>query len=235
MQNRVIYNNDGSNMTFRSYVSKVFVYVALGLLVSGVFSFIIGTNVQVLSFMLSFGIVGVFLPLILEIVIAIYFSKRLMTMSKQTAYICYFLYSALTGISFSYIFMVYSGADIMFAFASTTVLFVCMSILGRNTSLDLTKASNYLFYGLLGIIISTLLNMLLFKSSTFDLIISYAAVIIFLVLIAYDMQKLRDLYNHGMSDGELYEKLLIFGSFQLYLDFINLFIRILQIFSRRRD
>lgn len=232
MQNKVIFNNDGTNMTFRSYVSKVFMYVALGLLVSGVFSFVIASRIEILF---SFGLIGVFLPMILEIVVAIYFTSKLMTMSKQTAYICYFLYSVLTGISLSTIFVVYSSANILFAFASTTVLFICMAVLGNNTALDLTRASSYLSFGLIGIIIATVLNMLIFKSSTLDLIVSYIAIIIFLVLIAYDMQKLRNLYNSGMSDGDLYDKLLIFGSFQLYLDFINLFLRILQVFSRRRD
>lgn len=232
MQNKVIFNNDGTNMTFRSYVSKVFVYVALGLLISGVFSFVIASRIEILF---SFGLIGVFLPMILEIVIAVYFTSKLMTMSKQTAYICYFLYSVLTGISLSTIFVVYSIGNIMFAFASTSVLFVCMAVLGNNTAFDLTKASSYLSFGLIGIIIATLLNLLIFKSSSLDLIISYIATIIFLVLIAYDMQKLRNLYNNGMSDGDLYDKLLIFGSFQLYLDFINLFLRILQVFSRRKD
>ena len=236
MQNKVIYDNNGSNLTFQSYMSKVFAIVGLGLLVSGVVAFAIGMNyITVLNFLGAFGILGVFLPIILEFVVVIYFSRRLMTMSKQTAYICFFLYSLLTGISFAYIFAVYSIGNIAFAFASTTMLFICMSILGKNTSLDLSKASSYLFYGLLGIIISSLLNVLIFKSSTMDLIISYVAVIIFLVLIAYDMQRLRTLYDQGMYDSELNEKLLIFGSFQLYLDFINLFIRILQIFSRRRN
>lgn len=235
MQNKVIFNNDGTNMTFRSYVSKVFVYVALGLLVSGVFSFIIGTNEQILYFIYSIPIFGVFFPMIVEIAIAIYFSRRLITMSKQTAYVCYFLYSILTGVSLASIFSIYRSTEIMFAFASTAVLFICMSILGRNTNLDLTKASSYLSFGLIGIIIATALNLFIFKSSSLDLIISYIAIIIFLVLIAYDMQKLRNLYNSGMSDGDLYDKLLIFGSFQLYLDFVNLFLQILRVFSKRRD
>lgn len=235
MQNKIIYNNNGTDMTFKSYMSKVFIYVALGLLLSGLCAFIIGMNYNIIIDTLGvFGVLGIFLPIILEFVVAIYFSSKLMTMSKQTAYICFFLYSILTGISFSYIFVIYSIGNITFAFASTTMLFICMSIIGNNTKLDLTKASSYLFYGLLGIIISSLLNVLIFKSSTMDLFISYAAVIIFLVLIAYDMQRLRNLYNQGLSDNDLYEKLLIFGSFQLYLDFINLFIRILQIFSRRK-
>lgn len=226
MQNRVIFNND-YNMTFKAYVSKVCASVASGLLVSGVVAYFAR------NLIFLFGGAGVFLPLIIELIIAIYFSRRLMTMSKTTAYVCFYLYSFLTGLSLSNIFLVYSGADLTFAFVSTTMLFICMSIIGNNTSLDLTKFSSYLFFGLIGIIIATILNFFI-KSSAMDLIISYVAVIIFLVLIAYDMQMLRNLYNNGLSDGELYDKLLIFGAFQLYLDFINLFLRILQIFSNRK-
>lgn len=232
MQNKVIYDNSGINLSFKSYVSKVFGFVALGLLISGVISYFTATNFQVLAFIL--GPLGTIILVIAELGIAIFFSARLMSMNKRTAYICYFLYSILTGLSLSFIFAAYDIKSITFAFVSTTVLFICMAILGHNTNLDLTKASSYLFGGLISIIISTLLNVLIFKSSTFDLIISYVAVIIFLVLIAYHMQKLRNLYNAGLNDGELYEKLLILGSFQLYLDFINLFLQILSIFSRRR-
>ena len=226
MQNRVIYNND-YNMTFKAYVSKVYASVASGLLVSGVVAYFARNLIY------SFGTIGIFLPLIIELIIAIYFSRRLMTMSKTSAYVCFYLYSILTGLSLSYIFLVYSDADLTFAFVSTTILFICMSIIGNNTNLDLTKFSSYLFYGLIGIIIATILNFFL-RSGALNLIVSYIAVIIFLVLIAYDMQMLRNLYNNGLNDGELYDKLLIFGAFQLYLDFINLFLRILQIFSNRR-
>ena len=235
MQNKVIYDNSGLNLSFKSYMTKVFVYVSLGLLVSTLVSFLVALNLETVFGVLgSFGTLGFLLPAILEIVVAIYFSSRLMSMKKSTAYICYFLYAVLTGLTFSTIFFSFTLSDITFAFVSTTVLFICMAVLGNNTNIDLTRASGYLSIGLISIIISTLLNMLIFKSSTFDLIISYVAVIIFLVLIAYDMQKLRNLYNAGLNDGALYEKLLIFGSFQLYLDFINLFLRILSIFSRRR-
>ena len=234
MQNRFIYNND-VNMTFRSYISKVFLFVAAGLLVSTLFALLVGRYFLVLIYALgSFGTLGLFLPIILELVVAIYFSRRLLTMKKTTAYICYFLYSALTGLSLSFILMLYDIQSIGFAFASTTLLFVCMSIIGHTTKIDLSRFTNYLFFGLLGIIIVTLLNSFIFKSAGLDLFVSYIAVIIFLVLIAFDMQRLRYLYNEGLADGELYEKLLIYGSFQLYLDFINLFLRLLDIFSRRR-
>ena len=234
MQNRVIYNNNGTDLSFKSYLSKVFIFIALGLLVSAGISFLVGSNYEIIFTVLKgYGTIAIFLPAILELVVAIYFSARLMTMSKQTAYLCYFLYAVLTGLSFSYIFAIYEFGEITFAFVSTTVLFICMAIVGNNTNVNLSRFSGYLFGGLLAIIISTLLNVFLFKSSTADLLISYAAIIIFLVLIAYDMQRLRDLYNSGLNDSELYEKLLIFGSFQLYLDFINVFLRVLQVFSRR--
>lgn len=236
MQNKFVFNNNSANMTFSSYMSKVFIYVALGLLVSGGISYLIGNNTQLLITILStFGGYSLFIIAIAEIAVAIFFSSKLMTMSKSTAYICYFLYAALTGLTFSTIFAIYSIVNITMAFISTTGLFICMAVFGNSTSLNLSKASSYLSFGLIGIIIATLLNTLIFKSSTADLLISYVAIIIFLVLIAYDTQKLRSLYNSGLSDGDLYEKLLIFGSFQLYLDFINIFLRLLQIFSRRRD
>ena len=235
MQNKVIYDNSGLNLSFKSYMTKVFVYVSLGLLVSTLVSFLVALNLETVFGVLgSFGTFGLLLPAILEIVVAIYFSSKLMSMKKSTAYICYFLYAVLTGLSFSTIFIIYAASDITYAFISTTVLFICMAVFGHNTSFDFSKTSSYLSAGLVAIIISTLINALIFKSSAFDLIISYVAIVIFLILIAYDTQMLRNLYNAGLSNGDLYEKLMIFGSFQLYLDFINIFLRLLQIFSRRR-
>lgn len=234
MQSKFIYNTD-VNMTFKLYVSKVFLYVAAGLLVSAIAAFFLGP--LFLVFAVQLGGIGAFLlyvPIILELAVAFYFSGRLLMMKKSTAYICYFLYSTLTGITLSFILLQYSIQTTAFAFGSTALLFICMAIIGLTTNIDLSKTRNYISFGLMGIIIASLINMFI-GSSTADLIISYVAVIIFLVLIAFDMQNLRYLYNEGLTSSDLYSKLLIYGSFQLYLDFINIFLRLLRIFSRRND
>ena len=92
-----------------------------------------------------------------------------------------------------------------------------------------------IFPALIGLVLMSLLNVFFFRNDVIQWIINYAGIIIFLFLIAYDMQRLRDLYQQSFEDGELGEKLMIYGAFQLYLDFINLFIRLLEILGKKKD
>ena len=131
--------------------------------------------------------------------------------------------------------MVYDGPTLAIAFCSTAVVFACMAIIGHTTKMDLTKFAPYLFAGLIAILVTTLLNNLFFRSEGLYLGINYLGIIIFLGLIAYDMQNLRRIYLSGLNDYELSAKISIYGAFELYLDFINLFIRILSLMSRSND
>lgn len=220
-----------SNLTFKEYLSKTFLLVACGLAISTLLGFLVSNNLQ-----LFFGLVGrgYILLVIAELAIVIYFSSRIMKMSKTAAYACFFAYSILNGINLSAIFAVYDFGSIVYALGMTTVLFVCMSIIGHTTNVDLTKFSSLIFVGLIVIIIGGLINFLL-RSSLFDWILSCFGVVLFLGLTAYDMQKIRHIYNETFSDSELSSKMIVYGALELYLDFINIFIRILSIFGRRKN
>lgn len=155
-------------------------------------------------------------------------------MSLSAAWTCYIMYSALLGISLSSIFWTYDLGSIVWAFGTTAILFGCMSFIGHTTKMDLSKFSTIFMAGLLAIIISSLLNMFI-RSATLDRMTTILGVVIFLGLIAYDMQMLRRYYELGNRDFSMQNKVMIYGAFQLYLDFVNLFLRILQYFGRRRD
>ena len=219
--------------TFRDYLNKTYIVLALGLLVSTFFA--IAGNFLIGVLPTSVIAVASIAFLLLELGTAMFFGMRLMKMEKTTAWICYFLYSALTGLSLSYIFTAYTASSVVLAFGAATIVFVSMAIIGYTTKIDLRKFGTLFLAGLIASIIMTLLNALLIHSDALSMGICYLGIIIFLGLIAYDMQRLRDLYNAGLADPALGEKLMVYGSFQLYLDFINLFIRILRIFGRRRD
>ncbi len=222
-----------SYTTFRDYLNKTYVVLALGLLVSTLFA--VAGNFLIGVLPTSLIAIASIVFLVLELGTAIFFGTRLMKMEKTTAWICYFLYSALTGLSLSYIFTAYTTSSVVLAFGAAAVVFVSMAVIGYTTKIDLRRFGTLFLAGLIASIVMTLLNAFLIHSDVLSMGICYLGIIIFLGLIAYDMQRLRDLYNEGLADPTLGEKLLVYGSFQLYLDFINLFIRILQIFGKRRD
>ena len=225
------YTYSESRDTFRTFLTKTFTTMSLGLIVSGLVAFIIAYMFPTLS-------VNFFVFLIVafaQVGVTLYFTSHLLSMSASKARLCFVVYSVLTGVTFSTLFLVYDLGSIAMAFTMTAVVFICMSIIGHTTKMDLTKFTPYFIAGLVAILISTLLNNLLFHSYAMNNIINYLAIIIFLGLIAYDMQTLRQLYTNTMDDEELNAKLSIYGAFQLYLDFINLFVRILAIFGNSRS
>ena len=110
-----------------------------------------------------------------------------------------------------------------------------MAVIGYTTNTDLSKFGSYFVVGLFAIIIATVINGLFIHSAGIDMFITYGAIIVFLGLVAYDMQKLRTFYASSIYDDEMSTKMALFGAFELYLDFINLFIYILRIFGRRNN
>ncbi len=219
--------------TFRDFLNKTYLVLCLGLILSAAFAYL--GSVLILVLPSTVTIVAVVIALIAELVVAFTFTGRLMTMSRNTAWICYLLYSALTGISLSFVIMSYTASSVIQAFLSAAVLFACMAMIGYTTKLDLSRFGTMFLAGLVATLITSLLNIFLLHSSTVSLGLCYFGIILFLGLIAYDMQRLKDLYQQGIYDSVIGEKLLIYGAFQLYLDFINLFLRLLRLFGRRRD
>lgn len=229
--NNNVYTSQG--LTFNEYLTKVFTSVAVGLGITALASFLMNIIFPNLLYS-GVGSAIVIGACVLELVVNIYFAARLTKMSKQSAWICYILYSALTGISFSSLFAYYSLGSVVIAFGVTCIMFVVMAIIGHTTKTDLSKFNGLILPALIGLIIASIINIFV-ASTMLDWIINYAGIIIFLFLIAYDMQKLRYYYQEGLSNPSIEENIMIYGAFGLYLDFINLFIRLLQIFGKRRD
>lgn len=226
-----------NGLTFNEYLRKVFSTVAIGVGITAVISF--GISHFFMEMLLTkFG--DLFPKIALgcmvgEFAVAIFFGVRLKKMSKASAWICYILYSIFTGVSLSFVLYAYTETSVWITFVVSCVMFATLSIIGHNTKVDLSKFSGIILPGLLAIIIVSILNVLLFKSDFIQWGINYVGIVLFLFLIAYDMQKLRDLYAVGFQDGDLGEKYMIYGAFQLYLDFINLFIRLLEIFGKAKS
>ena len=233
--NQNTFDTSSRSITFRDYLTKVYSTVAIGVAISGVIAFFLGRNINVLYSVMGEGLfMFVLVACGLELAVGLFFSLKFSKMSKNTAWVCYILYSVLTGISLSSLISVYTDASVFMAFFATTVMFVCMVVIGHTTRIDLSSISGLLFAGLIGILVTGVINLFL-HSAMIDYVITVVGVLVFLGLTAYDMQKLRAFYENSQYDSELSDKIMVYGAFQLYLDFINLFIRILQLFGKRDD
>jgi FtsH-binding integral membrane protein len=157
-------------------------------------------------------------------------------MSATTAGLMFFVYAAVNGFTLSLIFLVYNLGAIGAAFLTTAGLFGAMTIVGLTTQIDLTKYSTYFMMAIIGLVIAMVVNIFL-RSSGFDLLISFAGVIIFTALTAYDTQKIKNMASDPTIDAgsDAAMKLSILGALTLYLDFINLFLFLLRLFGGRRD
>src|SRR5699024_7187838 len=182
---------------------------------------------QLMIQVLALGI----LPIaIIEIVIALVLGIRLAKMHPLTMKILYVIYSILTGVTFSVIFVAFEVSSLISIFIITAIIFALLAFYGYTTKRDLTKIGTIALIALLGIIIGGILNIFIFKSTMFDTVLTMLGVLIFIAYIAYDVNKVKQLM---LAIGE--EKAAVYGAFQLYLDFINLFIRLLELFGKRRD
>lgn len=207
--------------------SKVFLWMFLGLLVTFITGIYVSTNENILIFLFQNN--GFIFAIIAEFITVIFLTARIRKMSPTTARISFLLYSFLTGLTFSSIFLVYELSSIMLIFLVASLLFGVFALIGNYTSLDLTKLGTFLLMMLFGVIICVLINIFL-DNSTFDIIISSISVIVFLGYTAYDMQKVKLLEDEMDEDN-----LAIYGALQLYLDFINILLDLLRLFGKSRD
>lgn len=207
--------------------SKIYLWLFIGLLVTFITGAYTATNEDALSVIFNNGYYWIFV--ILELGLAIFLAARIHKMQPTTARICYLLYSFITGLTFASLFVVYKLESIILVFAITSVLFLIFALIGSKTKMDLSKLGTYLIMMLIGIILCTIVNLFL-QNSTFDIVISAISIIVFLGFIAYDMQKIKRLINYIPE-----ENLPIIGAFELYLDFINVFIDLLRLFGKADD
>ena len=206
---------------------KMFTWLFIGLLITFASGYALTLNEQLMIQVLAIGI----LPIaIIEIVIALVLGIRLAKMHPLTMKILYVIYSILTGVTFSVIFVAFEVSSLISIFIITAIIFALLAFYGYTTKRDLTKIGTIALIALLAIIIAGILNIFIFKSTMFDTVLTMLGVLIFIAYIAYDVNKVKQLM---LVIGE--EKAAVYGAFQLYLDFINLFIRLLELFGKRRD
>lgn len=220
-------------MTYRSAteinsaMGRVYGHMSLAVLTSMIVSFLVGTNTALLTFFFTGAMkwLVIFAPLLAILAFAFAAEK----FSKSGLQLFLHGFAALMGLSFATIFAVYNMGSIVSAFMGGTVLFGVMSGYGYFTKSNLDSLGKFMFVGLIAIVIASIINIFI-GSTVGTMVISALAIIIFLGLTAYDTQKIREMISIDNTGREE-----IIGALTLYMDFINLFINLLQLFGEKKD
>ena len=227
---------------FRAYMLEVYNYMTTGLVLTGFIAYFFGkasveayvpggviyTPVGNMLFNSGLSFVIMLAPL----GFVFYLSARINKMSSTSAQITFWLFASVMGLSLASIFVQFTHSSIARVFFITAGTFGAMSLYGYTTKKDLTKLGGFLFMGLIGIIIASIVN-IFFHSGMMAFVISVIGVLVFVGLTAYDTQNIKNMYYEGDSE-EIGSKKALMGALKLYLDFINLFILLLQLFGQRR-
>ena len=216
-----------------SFIRSVYNWMAAGLGLTGVVAFYISNSEAMLQ--VIFGNPLIFFGLIIaELGMVFYLSARVQKIQAATATALFIIYSALNGVTLSFIFIAYTPASITSTLFVCAATFVACSIFGFTTKKDLTSLGSFMFMGLIGIIIASLVNLFI-QSSALTTIVSYIGVLVFVGLTAYDTQKLKHMAMTQPAglDAGVVRKGAIMGALSLYLDFINLFLMLLYIMGGR--
>ena len=215
-----------------SVMKNVFTLMTLALAATGAISYIVSNNIQIIKAILENQ--PLFWGLIIgELVLVIVLSAMINRISFTTALILFALYSVLNGVTLAPLFIVFTAESIASAFFVTAGTFGAMAIFGYITKFDLSGIGKILIMALFGLIIASIVNIFL-ASSQMEMIINYAGVLIFTGLTAYDTQKIKNLVQENINNENIIPKLSVIGSLTLYLDFINLFIKLLQLMGKRK-
>jgi uncharacterized protein len=214
-----------------SFITKVYSWMSLGLLITAFTAFVVAATPSL--FNLVYGNKLVFyILLFLPLGVVWFLSARIHKMNATTAILAFVFYAMVNGLTLSFIFTRYSIGSIASTFFVTAGTFAAMSAYGYFTKQDLTKFGNLLKMALIGLILATIVN-LFWANSILYWVSTYAGILIFIGLTAYDTQKIKDMYVAAEHGEEVAQKTAIMGALSLYLDFINLFLYLLRIFGSR--
>lgn len=217
----------------QTYMAQVYGWMTVGLLLTAFVAGYAANSAAVMELLFTNRIFLIGL-VIAQLALVIVLSAMIQKLSAGVTTMLFMLYSALTGLTLSSIFIVYTAASIASTFVVTAGMFGAMSLYGYTTKRDLSGFGNMLFMALIGIVIASLVNFWL-KSETLMWVVTYIGVIVFVGLTAYDTQKLKNMGEQiDTRDTSNLRKYSILGALTLYLDFINLFLMLLRIFGNRR-
>lgn len=214
----------------RQYMLRVYNYMAGGLALTGIVAYLAAAS----GFYAAIYRTPLFWVIMLApLALVFLLSFRIQNMRLGSAQLTFWAYAGLVGLSLAGIFLVYTGLSIASTFFVTAAMFLAMSLYGYTTKRDLTGVGSFLFMGLIGIVIASLVNMFL-ASPALQFAISVIGVVVFTGLTAWDTQSIKEMYFAG-DDTAVMGKKAIMGALRLYLDFLNLFLMMLRFMGQSRD
>jgi FtsH-binding integral membrane protein len=243
-QNNSVFVQEGS--VSKKFFANVFLWMFVALSLSTVSAYLFGTNTELMQYLrvvnpetgrmgtTIFGYIAMFAPLGLVMLMGFGLSR----LSYTTLVGVFVLYSVLTGISLSFILLIYQAGSVYACFAGAAGIFGIMAFMGYTTNIDLSKFGPILIVGVIGLVIATVINMFI-QSEGFDLFLAYIGIAIFTALTAYDVQKIKRIGEGIEASGEQVlavesKKMAIVAALSLYLDFLNIFLFLLRIFGSRK-
>lgn len=215
----------------RQYMLQVYNYMASGIALTGIVAYL--TAATPALFNAIFGTPLQWVVMLAPLGFALFFGMRIQHMKATTAQALFWVFAAVMGLSLATVFVVFTGESIARVFFITAATFGAMSLYGYTTKRDLSGMGSFLMMGLIGVVIASLVNLFI-GSSALQFAISVIGVLVFVGLTAYDTQQIKEMYWEA-DDEETYKKKSIMGALRLYLDFINLFMLLLQLFGQRRE
>ena len=214
----------------RTHMQRIYGYMAGGLALTGLVAYLAAAS----GFYQSIAATPlIWLVMLAPLGFVLVLSFGIQRMAAGTAMLLFWLYAAVMGLSLGGVFLVFTGESIARVFFITAATFGAMSLYGYTTRSDLSRFGSFLMMGLIGIVIASLVNIFI-GSSALQFAISIIGVIVFVGLTAYDTQRIKEMYLES-DTGEIAGKKAVLGALALYLDFINLFMMLLQLFGHRRD
>jgi uncharacterized protein len=227
----------------RAYMLSVYNYMAGGILLTGIVAYLTYSaavdrstetgGIALTAFgQLLYGSPLKWIVMLAPLASVLFLSVRVTKMSVGAAQFCFWLFSAVMGLSLSSIFLLYTGESITRVFFVTAAAFAALSMYGYTTKRDLSAWGTFLIMGVVGILIASLVNLWL-QSNSLQFALSTIGVLVFAGLTAYDTQRIRNIYYEVLGDAAAISKASIMGALSLYLDFINMFIMLLSLFGRR--
>lgn len=221
----------------QAHMSKVYGVMSAGLMLTFAAAWAFGTQPDLIALLRdpetlkpnALGFIVMFAPLAM-----IFFQGAVLRMSAGAVRLFFYAFSAVMGVSLSWIFVAYTGASIAQVFLITAIAFASLSLWGYTTKKDISGWGSFLIMGLIGIIIASIVNLFM-QSSAMDFAVSVLGVLIFAGLTAYDTQSIKQTYlDHArIGDEEWLDKSATMGAFELYLDFVNLFVHLLRLLGNR--
>lgn len=219
--------------SLNQYALKTYGWMLLGIAITAIVSLALSSSNVILMTLINFPLITIVL-LASQILVAVLFTKNLSKMNHTLMKVCYFAYAILIGVTFSFVLFLYDFGDVALAFAISAMYFALLVFFGRTTNLNLLKLQNILGIGIITLIVVEVV--MLFAGLAIDTqILTGIGLILFTAITAYDSQKMKALYQAYQYDENALKGFSLYSAFELYLDFINIFLYIIRIVSKRQN